>query len=167
MYTLLFKNYQYIKGGRTPPTQLFLLMLLCMITIIVYLQGLLHYNTRTKCLTNFRVNLEEISRASYKTLLHFFWSGVVSWSSAIWCTTSQADTLLQDNESFSISILLYDLFAFFIFIRYWKFQVVAQFIFLGFLGTWYEFSLLKKCLPDILRTHVELLAAASYKFYIQ
>ncbi len=44
-----------------------------MITIIVYLQGLLHYNTRTKYLpkeplTNFRANLEEISGPSYKTL---------------------------------------------------------------------------------------------------
>ncbi len=38
---------------------------------------------------------------------------MVSWSSAIWCTTSRADTLLQDNEFLSISILLYDIFAIF------------------------------------------------------
>ncbi len=42
-----------------------------------------------------------------------FWSGAVSWSSVIWCTTSQADTLRQDNEFLCISILLYDLLAIF------------------------------------------------------
>ncbi len=46
---------------------------LCTITTIVYLQGLLHYNTRRKYLpkeplTNFRANLEEISGPGYKTL---------------------------------------------------------------------------------------------------
>ncbi len=34
---------------------------------------------------------------------------MVSWSSTIWCTLSQADTLLQDNKLFIISITLYDL----------------------------------------------------------
>ncbi len=46
---------------------------LLMVATIVYLQGLLHYNTRTKYLpkaplTNFRANLEETSGPGYKTL---------------------------------------------------------------------------------------------------
>ncbi len=48
----------------------------------------------------------------YKTVA-LFWSGAVNWSSAIWCTTSRADTQLQENEFLSISILFYDLFAIF------------------------------------------------------
>ncbi len=38
---------------------------------------------------------------------------MLSGSSAILCTTSQANTRMQDNEFFSISILLNDLFAIF------------------------------------------------------
>ncbi len=38
---------------------------------------------------------------------------MLSGSSVILCTTSQANTRLQDNKFFSISILLNDLFAFF------------------------------------------------------
>ncbi len=45
---------------------------------------------------------------------------MVSWSSAIWCTTSEADTLLRDDEFFSISILLYDLFVIFSFYKILK-----------------------------------------------
>ena len=70
-------------------------------------------------LTNFRVNLEEISGPVMK-LCRTFWSGAVSWSSVIWCTTSQADTLLQENEFFSISILIYDLSAIFSFYKILK-----------------------------------------------
>ncbi len=70
-------------------------------------------------LTNFRANLEEIS-GPVINFVALFWSGAVSCSSAIWCTTSQADTLLQDNEFFSISILLYDSLAIFSFYKILK-----------------------------------------------
>ncbi len=65
------------KGARTPPTQFFVNGCYARLLLFVYLQGLLHYNTRTKYLpkeplTNFRANLEEISGPGYKTLGHFF-----------------------------------------------------------------------------------------------
>ncbi len=51
----------------------------------------------------------------------------------IWCTTSWADILLQDNEFFFISILLYDYFTFFsFFIKMLKnLSWGCSFIFLG------------------------------------
>ncbi len=82
--SLLFNNWKKIevkkitfKGARTPPTQFFVDGCYARLLLFVYLQGLLHYNTRTKYLpkeplTNFRANLEEISRPGYKTLGHFF-----------------------------------------------------------------------------------------------
>ncbi len=59
---------------------------------------------------------------------------MVSWSSAIWCITSQADTLLQDKEFFSISILLYDLFAIFSIYRILKNSHCGAVLFFFFLG---------------------------------
>ncbi len=67
----------------------------------------LQHNQRKVPLTNFRANVVEISGP-----VALFWSSAIGWSSAIWCTTSRADTLLQDNEFFSVSIILYDLLAF-------------------------------------------------------
>ncbi len=66
-----------LKGARTPPTQFFVDGCYARLLLFVYLQGLLHYNTRTKYLpkeplANFRANLEEISGPGYKTLGHFF-----------------------------------------------------------------------------------------------
>ncbi len=53
-------------------------------------------------------------------LKQLFWSGAASWSSRILYAASQDDTLGQDNEFFSISILLYDLFTFFSFYKILK-----------------------------------------------
>ncbi len=63
----------YVKGGRTPPTQFFLLMVDMHEYYYCILTGASHYNTRTKYLpkvplTNFRANLEEILGPGYKTL---------------------------------------------------------------------------------------------------
>ncbi len=69
---------QLLKAARTPPTQFLVDGCYARLLLFVYLQGLLHYNTRTKYLpkeeplTNFRANLEEISGPGYKTLGHFF-----------------------------------------------------------------------------------------------
>ena len=68
----------YWRLLRVPHTAyaIFCWWLLCTITTIVYLQGLLHYNTRTKCLP----------KKKYRGLVikfrSTFWSGAVSWSSA-------------------------------------------------------------------------------------
>ncbi len=101
----------------------------CILTVASY------YNTRTQCLpkeplTNFRANLEEIS-------------GPGSWSSAIWSTTSRADTLLQDNEFLSISILLYDIFAFFSIDKILKNSLCGA----------VHFFLVYKCIKFLCRSH--------------
>ena len=86
--------------------------LLCTITI-VYLQELLHYNTRIKNLpkaplTNFKVNLEEISGPVIK-LCSTFLEQCSKLSSAIWCTTSQADTTARQQVLFYFNITLWSI----------------------------------------------------------
>ncbi len=44
--------------------------------------------------------LERIWRKYRGMVIKLFWSSAVSWSSTNWCTTSRADTLLQDNDSY-------------------------------------------------------------------
>ena len=75
-----------------------------------YLPKLLH--------TDFGVNLKEISWPRCKTLKQLF--GAVRQVGAPEFCKPLADTLGQDNEFFSISILLYDLFTFFSFYKILK-----------------------------------------------